>query len=187
MSLLQFRSALVGGGARPNQFRVNMNFPATVTGSTEAARKSEFLCTAASLPGSNVPAVDVYYRGRRVPLGGERVFEDWTVTVLNDTDFAIRSALERWSNIMNNVENNSGVTNPLLYTAQLEVTQLDRNGNGLRTYNFENAWPTTISPIQLDFNASNQVESFTVTFVYTNWKNIPGSGAGISVGGLVNI
>lgn len=170
MSLKEFREILKGGGARPNQFRVNLSFPAIVAGATEAARKGQFLCTGTTLPGSAVTEVDVFYRGRRVPLAGERQFANWDVTILNDTDFEIRSALERWSNALNNYSDNTGVTAHTLYTAQLEVTQLGRNGEALKKYVFENAWPSQISPIQLDFSSNNQIENFSVSFAYTSFK-----------------
>lgn len=193
MSILDFKSNLLGGGARPNQFRVELNFPSIVGGTTEAARKAQFLCNAASLPGSNIEVAPIPYRGRIVPLAGERVFTPWQITVVNDTDFAIRDAFENWMQVINSVRNNTGATNPLSYTAQMSVHQLDRNGNVIKSYTFIDAWPSNLGDIQLSYAANNVVEEFPVTLQYAYWEtsttnsgvtaqvgiNTPFGGAGI--------
>ena len=170
MSILDFKSALIGGGARGNQFRVELSFPSLVSGTGQAANKAQFLCTAASLPGSDIGVADVMYRGRNVPLAGERTFQPWTITIINDTDFAIRDAFEKWMQVINNVKSNQGVTNPLAYTAQLNVVQLDRNGSELKRYTFIDAWPNNLSDIQLAFGQNNAVEEFSVTLQYAYWE-----------------
>lgn len=170
MSLQQFKSNLIGGGARPNQFRVELTFPAIASNGTEAGRRAQFLCSAASLPASSVNAVPVFYRGRAVPLAGERDFTPWTVSIINDTDFMIRNALESWSNAVNNLSTNTGITSPLLYTADMSVHQLDRNGGVLKSYKFIGAWPTVVGDIQLGMNMNDQIEDFPVTFVYTHFE-----------------
>ena len=169
MSILSFKSQLLGGGARANQFRVELSFPAIVTGTGDAARKGQYLCHAASLPGSQLGIAMAAYRGRDVPLAGERTFQPWSVSVYNDTDFAIRDAFEAWSGKINDVKENTGVTNPMLYTSQVTVIQLDRNDVALKKYTLYDAWTTNIGEIALDFGNNQQIETFPVTFVYTHW------------------
>jgi hypothetical protein len=170
MSILEFKSSLLGGGARPNQFRVELNFPGFVTNSTQAGRKGQFLCSATVLPGSFVNVAPVFYRGREVKLAGERQFQNWTVTVINDTDFAIHSAFENWMKAINDPKENIGLTNPLLYTADMNVHQLDRNGGVIKSYKIADAWPTSITDIQLAFNQNDTVEEFQVELAYSFWE-----------------
>lgn len=169
-SIQEFKANLLGGGARANQFKVELSFPALVSGTGDAARKAQFLCSASSLPGSTIDVAPVFYRGRAVPLAGERTFAPWGITVINDTDFAIRDAFEKWSQTINSVKNNTGATNPMLYTAQMSVHQLDRNGGVVKSYTFVDAWPSNVGEIQLDFGNNNTLETFTVEMQYAYWE-----------------
>jgi hypothetical protein len=157
-----FKSKLIGGGARANQFRVVMPFPgfAQIGGETESMA---YLCEAASLPGMTVGTVDIPFRGRTLYVAGERTFEAFEVTILNDTNFLIRNAYERWLNGINNLTDNEGLTNPTDYQVDAFVDQLDRNGSIIKTYTFRGMFPTSISDIGLNYNTNNQVETFTVT------------------------
>lgn len=166
MSILNFKASLLGGGARANQFRVTLNFPTFVSDSASAATKAQFLCEATSLPGQNIGVATLMYRGREVKIAGERRFDNWQISVLNDTDFDIHNAFESWMQSINNKQENSGLTNPLLYTVNMNVEQLDRNGITLKKYTFQDAWPVSISPIQLNFGDNDNVERFTVEFAY---------------------
>lgn len=165
MSILNFKAALIGGGARANQFRVTLNFPTFVAG-TAAANKAQFLCEAASLPGQTIGIAPLMYRGREVKLAGERRFDNWSISVINDTDFDIHNAFESWMQQINNKQENSGLTNPLSYTVNMNVEQLDRNGITLKKYTFQDAWPVAISPIALSFNDNDNVERFSVEIAY---------------------
>jgi len=107
------------------------------------------------------------YRGREVKLAGERIFQNWTVSILNDNDFDIHNAFESWMQQINNKQENSGMVNPLLYTTNMNVEQLDRNGVTLKKYTFQDAWPTVISPIGLGFDHNDRVEEFQVEFAYS--------------------
>ncbi len=184
MSILDFKSALLGGGARANQFKAEIVFPSFVTGGAAAGSKAQFLCTAASLPGSSIGITPVFYRGREVKLPGERTFQNWQIQVINDTDFAIRDAFEQWMNTINDVKQNSGITNPLLVTSQMAVHQLDRNGSTLKTYSFVDVWPVNLSDIQLSFNSNDQLEEFTIELAYAYWETQKSSS---SIGGTVGI
>lgn len=163
-----FKSKLRGGGARANLFNVILNYPAYAGGDVEL---SSFLCKGASLPQSAVNVTPVNFRGREVKMAGERTFDDWTVTILNDTDFAIRDALERWSNGINGHQTNTGLTNPNDYQVDLIVDQLDRDGTTLKRYNIRGAFPQTIGQIDLSYDTTGEVETFDVTFSYQYWES----------------
>ena len=160
-----FKTKLAGGGARKNQFKVTMPFPgyAQVGGETE---ELAFLCTATSIPAMNIGTVSVNFRGRTVYLAGDRTFEAWKITVLNDTNFKLRDAFERWQNGINNMSDNEGLVNPVDYQVDAFVDQLDRNGNVIKSYTFRGMFPTTLDDIALSYSDNNSVESFTATHRY---------------------
>jgi hypothetical protein len=183
MSILEFKSNFLGGGARANQFKVELTFPGFVSGGTDAGRKAQFLCHGASLPGSHLGIAPVMYRGREVKLPGERTFTNWQISVLNDTDFGIRNAFESWSNTINNVKNNTGITNPMAVTTNMSVHQLDRNGVILKSYTIADCWPVSVGDINLQFSENDRIEEFTVEIAYSFWEttNAP-TGISASVG-----
>ena len=119
--ITDFKSKLTGGGTRSNLFEVELAFPAAINVDGNVLDKSRFLVKAANLPASNVTPLEVAFRGRTLKLAGDRTFETWTITVINDTDFAIRSAFEKWSNYMNRLSDNTGTTDPALYQADAFV------------------------------------------------------------------
>ena len=165
-NLSDFKAQMIGGGARANQFRVDLSFPNFVTAGTLVGINAQFMCKAAQLPQSTIDNTPVFYRGRQVNFAGERTFAPWTVSVYNDTTFAVRNALERWSDgIMNHTATN-GRTNPGDYQVDLLVTQLDRNGAAIKSYTFRDAYPTVINPIQLDYETNNVIEIFDVEWTY---------------------
>lgn len=171
MSILAFKENLLGGGARPNQFRVGLFFPVQLSiplGFTAGAR-SEFLVEGASLPGQTIGVTPLMYRGREVKLAGERRFDNWQVTVINDGNFSIHSAVEQWMNGINNLRDNTGNLTAADYQTDLYVEQLDRNmaagaAASIKSYLFKNAWPVSISPIQLNFGDNDNIERFQVEF-----------------------
>ena len=160
-----FKSRLSGGGARANQFKVTLPFPgyAAVGGETSDLA---FLCTATSLPGQTVASVPVNFRGRVLNIAGDRTFNPWSITVLNDTDFKIYRAMERWMNGINNMTDNEGLTNPSDYQVDGFVDQLDRNGATLKSYTYRGLFPTALDDIPLDYGTNNAIETFGVTFTY---------------------
>lgn len=161
-----FKAQLQGGGARGNQFRVDINFPAFVGSLGSAAgNAAQFLCVASSLPSSDVAEVALAFRGRPVYFAGDRSFGAWGVTIVNDTNFLIRNALERWSNGMANFTSTSGIMRPSDYQVDLSVHQLDRNDKVLKSYRFFDAFPLKISDISLSFGESS-IEQYSVTFAY---------------------
>ena len=160
-----FKSKLRGGGARANQFRVTMPFPgfASVGGETETM---SFLCTSTSLPGMTLGEVAIPFRGRELYVAGDRTFATWSTTILNDTDFLIRNAYERWLNGINNMSDNEGLVNPADYQVDAFVDQLDRNGNVIKSYTFRGMFPLTLDDIALDYGTNNAIESFSAVHRY---------------------
>jgi len=175
--ITDFKSKLTGGGARSNLFEVELAFPTTVnvSGLNEILQKARFLVKGANLPASNVASIDVPFRGRVLKVAGDRTFDSWTVTVINDTDFTIRSAFEKWMNTINRVSDNTGITNPALYQADAYVYQLDRTGETLRKYHFYDVFPTQVGPIDLAYD-SQGIQEFTVEFQVHWWEAIRGTG-----------
>jgi hypothetical protein len=164
-----FKSKLRGGGARPNLFKATINFPAYAQGDVEI---TSFLCSAAQLPASTLGLITVPFRGRQVKLAGDRTFDTWTPTIINDTDFAVRNSMERWMNGMNNHRQNTGLTNVNDYSADLIVEQLDKDGSTLKTYNFRGCFPTAISAIDLSYATTDVIEEFTVEFQVQYWESV---------------
>ena len=163
-----FKSKLRGGGARANLFKATLNFPAYAGGDVEL---TSFLCKTAQLPQSATNSFAIPFRGRELKVAGDRTFEDWTVTIINDTDFTIRNSFERWMNGINAHSANTGLTNPVDYQADLLVDQLDRDESVIKRYTFRGAFPTIVSPIQLDYDTRDAIETFDVTFSYQYWES----------------
>ena len=161
----EFKSRLRGGGARANQFKVTLPFPgyAAVGGETSDLA---FLCSATALPGQTVGQVAIPFRGRILNIAGDRTFEPWTITVLNDTDFKLYRAFERWMNGINNMTDNEGIANPADYQVDGFVDQLDRNGNTLKSYTYRGLYPEVLANIPLNYATNDTIESFDVTFRY---------------------
>ena len=182
-NIADFKAQMLGGGARPNQFRVGLTFPNYVTLGAIAGTRGQFLCKAAQLPASTIENIPVLYRGRPVNFAGERTFQPWTVSVYNDTSFGIRNALEQWQSGIQNYDATEGRTNPTDYQVDLTVEQLDRNGATIKTYKFYDAMPTNISAIALDYEQQNAIEQFDVEFTYNYFTSDTGaqSGFGINV------
>jgi len=174
-TISNFKSKLTGGGARANLFEVVLTFPDVAQPSSEVLEKARFLVKGANLPASNVAQIEVPFRGRVLKIAGDRTFDSWTVTVINDTDFAIRSAFERWSNTINRLSDNTGLSNPSDYQADAYVYQLDRDGSTLRSYRFFDTFPTQVGPIELSYDAQG-VQEFTVELQVQYWEAIKGSG-----------
>jgi hypothetical protein len=172
--ITDFKSKLSGGGARSNLFEVVLSFPGVAPADANVLDKSRFLVKAAALPASNVAALPVQFRGRTLNVAGDRSFESWSVTVINDTDFAIRSAFENWMNKINRVSDNTGVTDPSEYQADAYIYQLDRSGATLRAYHYYDIFPTNISAIDLSYD-SEGLEEFRVEFQILWWEAVKGN------------
>jgi len=188
-----FKERLSGGGARPNLFEVEIpSFPASVssawnTGAGQEAETLKFLCKAASLPASNISPIDIPFRGRILKVAGDRTFDVWSITVINDEDFKLRTAFERWMNIISKLDNATGATNPSSYMTDAYVYQLGRgagtansttnsealNATGiipLRSYKFYDIFPTNIGAIDLSYDSSDSIEEYSVEFQVQYWS-----------------
>ncbi len=177
-TISDFKTSLSGGGARPNLFEVTFGGAPTNLGTLD----SDFvmLCKAANLPASNIASIDVPFRGRIFKVAGDRTYDSWTITVINDTGFKIRTFMEDWMQHIGQYKDASGATTPSTYMANATVTQLDRNastmgassGGGVKNakeYRFEDIFPTNISAIDLSFDSSDAIEEFTVEFQVNYW------------------
>ena len=174
--LTDFKSKLIGGGARSTLFEVVLNFPSIAPASSEVLDKARFLVKAANLPASNISDITVPFRGRILHVAGDRTFDSWTITVINDTDFAIRSAMENWMNAINRVSDNTGSTDPASYQADATVFQLDRSGETLRSYRFYDIFPTQVAPINLSYDTEG-IQEFTAEFQVHWWEAAKGVGS----------
>ncbi len=170
-TISDFKSSLTGGGARSNLFEVELSFPsgAPISDPDGVIEKSRFLVKAAALPASQVTPLPIPFRGRVLNVAGDRTFESWTITIINDTDFKIRTAFEQWVNYINNVASNRGETNPTNYQADATVYQLDRNGDVLRYYSMYDLFPTAVSSIPLAYD-TDSVQEFTVEMQVLYWE-----------------
>ena len=160
-TISDFKSKLTGGGARANLFEVVLTFPDAAQPAQDVLDKSRFLVKGARLPASNIAQIEVPFRGRVLKIAGDRTFDSWTVTVINDTDFAIRSAFENWMNTINKLNDNTGLVNPADYQSDAFVFQLDRDGQRIRKYRFYDTFPTQVGPIELSYDAQG-IQEFTV-------------------------
>ena len=183
-----FKSRLAGGGARPNLFEVAMTFPDNLTSSGKELAKTEvrYMVKAAELPASNIGDIPVNFRGRILHVAGDRTFDPWTITVINNTDWALRQTFEDWSNMINNRVYDFGVTQPVEYHTNASVLQLARNnpaGTGpdqtgdsnipiVSKYKFYGMWPSQVSSVALDYGSTDTIEEFQVTFQVEYWNQV---------------
>jgi len=174
-TISNFKSKLTGGGARPNLFEVELAFPDAVAVNNDVLQKSRFLVKAAALPASTIASIDIPFRGRILKVAGDRTFETWTITVINDTDFAIRSAFEKWMNVINKMTDATGLTDPAQYHKDAVVKQLDRDGSVLRSYKFWDIFPTNISTIDLSYETTDTIQEFTVEMQVHYWEALRGT------------
>ena len=183
-TLSQFKSNLLGGGARPNLFEVELTpLPAGIQWEAE---KFRYMCKAAALPASNIAQIDVPFRGRIFKVAGDRTFDVWQITVINDEDFKIRTAFEGWMDLISKLDNNMGATNPSAYMTNATVFQLgrgsqkesrDNTGSSnavLKEYEFIDIFPTAISAIDLSYDTSDAIEEFTVDFQVQTFRVVAG-------------
>ena len=191
-SIVDFKQKLTGGGARSNLFEVEIEYPTEINVTTGAEGPKEFgkfMIKAAEIPASNLGNIPVPFRGRVLPIAGDRTFDPWTVTIINDTNFKIRDAMEQWSNSINDLQTSQGIIDPADYQTNAKVKQLSRKGGNdpgkidvLREYRFEGIYPNVVSSIPLDYGATDQIEEFQVTFNYLFYSVTDGETLGNSGG-----
>ena len=187
-NISQFKSKLIGGGARPNLFEVELTtLPPSVTSNWDAEVFS-FMCKGANLPAQTIANIDVPFRGRIFKVAGDRTIEPWTITVINDEDFRFRNAFEEWTQQIANLDTNLGATDPSAYMTNAKVYQLGRgsekssqnNGGGdnvvLKEYEFIDIFPTSVSAIDLSYDTGDTIEEYTVEFQVQS-LNLAGAGS----------
>ena len=175
-TISEFKSRLLGGGARPNLFEVELTtLPASVTFPWQAERFG-FLCKAAQMPAQTIASIEVPFRGRQFKVAGDRTIEPWTITVINDEDFRFRNAFENWTQQIANLDDNLGTTDPNAYMVNAKVYQLGRGSEKssqdssgsdnvvLKEYEFIDIFPTSVSAIDLSYDTGDTIEEFTVEF-----------------------
>lgn len=185
-TLDRFKSRLVGGGARPNLFECEIHFPDGLD--VTADEDFNFMVKAAQLPGSNVNVINIPFRGRNLKVAGDRTFDPWTITIINDTNFKIRNGFEKWMNFINRHDDNAGVITPGAYQVDMKVFQLGRGNVAdgtrgslpstgdqmpvLKAYKFYGVFPTAVSPIELSYDNADAIEEFTVDLQVQWWDTI---------------
>ena len=202
-TLTNFKSKLTGGGARPNLFEANIIFPSqalqgdgVIDWDPNAQDEFQFLCKATSMPTQTIGSVDVPFRGRILKVAGDRTFEPWSVTVINDENFNVRRSFEKWAQKINNLTTGVGEVDPGKYMGIGYVHQLSRSttrgisdiagvdnqatsNKVVHTYKIDEIWPSEIGSIDLSYESSDAIEEFTVTFQvqYTNSSTFDTDGA----------
>jgi len=185
-SISQFKSSLIGGGARPNLFEVELTtLPAGISWNAENFR---FMAKAAALPAQNIAQIDVPFRGRIFKVAGDRTIDTWTVTIINDESFELRNAFEQWTEVIAKLDNNLGATDPSAYMTNAKVFQLGRGSSKsskdstgtsnavLKEYEFVDIFPTTVSEIALSYDTGDTIEEFDVEFQVQS-LNLTGTGS----------
>lgn len=165
------------GGVRPTLFNVSMTFPDVAGINSEAPVKLQFVCRASSIPASTIASVPVPYFGRQVKVAGDRTFADWSVTIMNDEDYIVRNSFEAWHNAINSIVSNRRADNAVGesaiagsgYKGVAVVQQFGKDGNVIKAYQFENIFPISVDEMALDWDATNQIQTFGVTFAYDWW------------------
>ena len=175
-----FKGALIGGGARPNLFEVELTtLPAGISWDST---NFSYMCKAATLPASNIANIDIPFRGRIFKVAGDRTIDPWTVTIINDEGFKLRNAFEEWADLIAKLDNNLGATDPEAYMVSGKVYQLGRGSTPnsksnsgtansvLKEYEFFNIWPSTVAAIDLSYDSTDTIEEFTVDFQVQSYK-----------------
>ena len=179
-TISDFKGALIGGGARPNLFEVELTtLPAGISWNSS---DFSYMCKAATLPASNIANIDIPFRGRIFKVAGDRTIDPWTVTIINDENFNLRNAFEEWTDLIAKLENNMGATDPEAYMVNAKVYQLGRGSTPnaksnsgsansvLKEYEFFNIWPSTVAAIDLSYDSTDTIEEFTVDFQVQSYK-----------------
>ena len=188
-AVTEFKSNLKHGGARPSLFRVEFQYPSGITTRPNPPNQASFLVKSTTIPASTIGSYDVFFHGKAIKVAGDRTFDTWDTTIINDEDFGIRDTLENWMNSISNHKLNTrdkGVFNTsegdvAKYKSTLRVIQFSKAGKELRTYTFIGAWPSALSTINLDWS-TQEIEEFTCTWMYDSWHTKDGANAPVAAG-----
>lgn len=181
-----FKSRVSGDFSRPNLFKCVIDFPTVVAGGQEAAKLGEFTVRAANLPATQLGIVEVPYRGRVLKIAGDRTFEPWTITIMNDKNFVLRNAFESWAQGVQEYTQNVTTAGSDVgsYFKDMRVIQYDRFGDLkdsadaeadpkiLAEYRFYDTFPTNVAAIDLDYGSNDAISEFTVELQVQYWKPV---------------
>ncbi|WLW36945.1 tail tube monomer [Synechococcus phage S-8S29] len=180
-----FKANVVSDFARPNLFQVDLNFPSGVINNASLVELGKFTVRAANLPSSQIGVIEVPFRGRVLKIAGDRTFEPWTITIQNDSNFALRTAFELWASSIQAYNENFTSAGTLGdqddatgYFADMTVHQLARDvkdGSSpkiLKSYRFYNVFPSNIAAIDLDYGNNDAIEEFTVELQTQYWTPV---------------
>ena len=159
----EFKAQLLGGGPRANRFRVFI---------PRSGSKIEFLCQSAQIPAAQVGVIEQNFRGHILKMAGDRTFEPWTVTIINDVEFSSRSALEDWQTDIQELDSGEGITSLDYLVDRAFVEQLNKDDTVLARYEFFNMFPTSIGAIDLSYETVDALETFDVEFQYSHWNRV---------------
>jgi hypothetical protein len=176
-------------GARPTLFLADIKFPSEVKSGADVKEKLRFLIKATQIPASNLGMIELPFMGRKIKIAGDRTFEDWSTTIINDEKFAVRAAIEEWSNSINGLQSNvPSYSASVGYRSAGTVTQYSARGNPIRTYTFQNIWPSVIAGIDVGWESTDAVEEFEVTWTYDYFTVKPGSdGVNVALDSVANM
>ena len=179
-TISDFKGALIGGGARPKLYEVELTtLPAGIAWNSS---NFSYMCKAANLPASNIANIDIPFRGRIFKVAGDRTIDPWTVTIINDENFDLRNAMEEWTDLIASLERNMGATDPEAYMVNAKVYQLGRGSTAnsksnsgtsnsvLKEYEFFNIFPTSVAAIDLSYDSTDTIEEFTVDFQVQSYR-----------------
>ena len=186
-AVTEFKSNLKHGGARPSLFRVEFQYPSGITTRPNPPNQASFLVKTTTIPASTIGSYDVFYHGKAIHVAGDRTFETWDTTIINDEDFGIRDTLENWMNSISNhklntrdkLVFNTSEGDVAKYKSTLKVIQFSKAGEELREYKFIGAWPSVLSAINLDWG-TQEIEEFTCTWMYDSWHSVATGGGSTS-------
>ena len=178
-NVAEFRANMIGDGARPNLFSVNLTFPTIAVDGTAAGQQVQFMAKSSQLPGSSINTVSQYYFGRELKFAGNRTFPQWSIQVINDENFIIRNSMESWMNAINSHAGNvrtAAALNPSNYSADALVTQYSKTNSIIKQYKFVGLFPIDVGVIELDWGSNDTIEEYGITFDYQWWEAVPVGG-----------
>ena len=160
-----FKAALLEGGARANLFEVTIT-----TSPVGSLSNFKFLCKTTTIPTSVIAPISIPFMGRDIKMAGDRTFDTWSTTIINDENFEIRNVLEKWLNRIKSHENlYQFATKTSDYKRTATVTQFSKGGDSLKSYEFNNVWPTSLTEIPLDMS-NGEIEEFSCVWNYDYWE-----------------
>lgn len=167
------------GGAKPNLYEIAI-FPGNgqINRSRMGAKNKPsiaFQAKGAQLPESTVGEIIVPYQGRQVKVPGDRVYQDWTITVISDEAMNLRKEFEKWNKLLNdhvrNTPDGDSLEGPGIYewtmNTTAEVHSLSRTGKTSHSYVLYGVFPKEVSSVDLAYDNNDTAMEFTVTLTYS--------------------